>query len=177
MAREGKEIERPKRTIEIYRLDLLNYEPPDITFEVSCSGGTYIRTLCHDMGKALRCGACLKDLVRTKSGIFTLKESHPLEELKRMPHLEDILLSLDSALAHLPIVKIKERIRESVLNGMSIEVSGIQELSPPIKEKELVRVHNSKGSLLAIAQALFDIKDLKRIEREVVAFKPVRVLG
>ncbi|HEA47071.1 MAG TPA: tRNA pseudouridine(55) synthase TruB [bacterium] len=177
LAREGKEVERPKRTVEIYRLDLLDYEPPDITFEVSCSRGTYIRTLCHDMGKALGCGACLKDLVRTKSGIFTLKESHPLEELERMPHLEDIFLSLDSALAHLAIVKIKERIRESVLNGMPIEVSGIRELSLPIKGGELVRVHNSKGLLLAIAQALFDIKDLKRIEEEAVIFKPVRVLG
>ncbi len=188
LAREGKEVERPKRTVEIYRLDPLDYEPPDITFEVSCSRGTYIRTLCHDMGTILGCGACLKDLVRTKSGIFTLKESHPLEE----PNLDRYLVSMDKTLGHLPIVKIKERIRKSVLNGMSIEISGIRELSPPIKEKELVRVHNSKGALLAIAQALFevtgkdggersapsfDIKDLKRKKKEVVAFKLVRVLG
>lgn len=177
LAREGKEIERPKRTIEIYRLDPLDYEPPDITFEVSCSRGTYIRTLCHDMGKALGCGACLKDLVRTKSGIFTLEESHPLEELKKLSNLEKYLVSMNKALGHLSIVEIKEKVRESVLNGMPIEVSGIRELSPLIKGKELVRVHNSKGSLLAIAQASFDIKDLKKIEKEVVVFKPVRVLG
>jgi len=80
LAREGKEVERSKRTVEIYRLDLLNYEPPDITLEVSCSKGTYIRTLCHDVGKILGCGACLKSLRRTRSGIFTLKKSRSLEE-------------------------------------------------------------------------------------------------
>ena len=176
LAREGKRVERPRREIEIYNLNLLNYEPPEVTFEVNCSRGTYVRTLCHDIGKTLDCGACLKDLVRTKSGIFTLKESHPLEELKKLPNLERYLMSLDKALGHLPIVKVKERIRESVLNGMPIEASGIQELSSPIKGKELVRVHNSKESLLAVAQALFDIGAL-RVEKEVVAFKPVRVIG
>ena len=177
LAREGKEVERPKRTVEIYRLDLLNYEPPDITFEVSCSRGTYIRTLCHDMGKALGCDACLKDLVRTTSGIFTLKESRPLEELRRIPNLERFLVSMDKALVHLPIVRINEKTREFLLHGGPIGTSGIQELSSPVKKEELVRVHNTKESLLAIAKALFDIKDLKRIEKEVVALKPVRVLG
>lgn len=177
LAREGKRVERPKREVKIYNLNLLEYKLPDIIFEVNCSKGTYIRTLCHDMGKALGSGACLKDLVRTKSGIFTLKESHTLEELKKLPNLERYLMSMDKALRHLPIVKVKEGIRESVLNGMPIEASGIQELSPPIKGKELVRVHNSKESLLAIAQALFDIGALRKVEKKVVAFKPVRVLG
>ncbi len=177
LAREGKRVERLRREIEIYNLNLLNYEPPEVTFEVNCSRGTYVRTLCHDIGKTLDCGACLKALVRTKSGIFTLKESHPLEELKKLPNLERYLMSMDKALGHLPIVKVKERIRESVLNGGPIETSGILELSSPIKEKELVRVHNSENRLLVVARALFDIGDLKRIEKEVVAFKPVRVLG
>ncbi len=177
LARKGKEVERPKREVKIYNLNLLEYKPPDIIFEINCSRGTYIRTLCHDMGKALGCGACLKNLVRTKSGIFTLKESHTLEELKKLPNLKKYLMSMDKALGHLPIVKVKERVRESVLNGMPIEASGIQELSSPIKGKELVRIHNSKESLLAIAKALFDIGDLKRIEKEVVSLKPMRVIG
>ncbi len=177
LAREGKEVERPKRTIEIYRLHLLEYKPPDITFEVSCSKGTYIRTLCHDVGKILGCGACLKSLRRTRSGIFSLKESRPLEEFRRMPKFERFLVSMDKALVHLPIVKINGKTKESLLHGGPIGTSGIQELSSPIKEKGLVRVHDSKESLLAIAKALFDIEDLRRIGKEVVAFKPVRVLG
>jgi tRNA pseudouridine55 synthase len=176
LAREGKEVERPRRTVEIYGLDPLDYEPPDITFEVSCSGGTYIRTLCHDIGKALGCGACLKDLIRTKSSIFTLKESHSLEELKRMPNLERFLVSMNKALVHLPRVRVNEKTKESLLHGGPIGTSGIQELSSPVKKGELVRVHNTKESLLAIAKALFDIGDL-RIAKEVMAFKPVRVLG
>lgn len=177
LAREGKDVERPKRTIEIYRLILLDYEPPDITFEVSCSRGTYIRALCHDIGKSLGPGACLKDLLRTKSGIFALEKSHTLEELGRMPDLEEILISLDRALARLPIVKIKEKVRESILNGRPIKSSGILGLSSSIRGEALVRVHNSENQLLAIAKALFDIEDLRRVETEVVAFKPVRVLG
>lgn len=177
LAREGKEIERPKREVEIYNLNLLKYKPPDITFEVSCSKGTYVRTLCHDMGKALGPGACLKSLVRTKSGIFTLEESHTLEELRRMPDLEDILINLDRALAHLPLVKVREKAGESLLHGGSIGTSEILELTLPIRKEGLVRVHNSKESLLAVARALFDIGDLRRIEKEIVAFKPVRVIG
>ncbi len=177
LAWEGKRIERPKREVEVYNLKLLRIQPPDIAFEVSCSRGTYIRTLCHDMGKALGPGACLADLVRTRSGIFTLEESYLLEELKRMPDLEAILISRDKALAHLPIVKVEEKARESVLNGGPIETSGILELSLPIKREALVRVHNSKESLLAVAQALFDIGDLKGIEEEAIAFRPVRVIG
>jgi tRNA pseudouridine55 synthase len=176
LAREGKEVKRSKRTVGIYGLDLLNYEPPDITFEVSCSRGTYVRTLCHDMGKALGCEACLKDLVRTRSDIFILKESRPLEELRRIPNLERFLVSMDKALVHLPVVRINEKTRKSLLHGGPIGTSGIQELSVPVKKEELVRIHNTKESLLAIAKALFDIGDL-RIAKEVVAFKPVRVLG
>jgi len=177
LAREGKDVERPKRTVEIYRLELLDYEPPDITLEVSCSRGTYIRALCHDIGKALGPGACLRDLVRTKSGIFTLKESHTLEELKNMSNLEGLLISLNKALTHLPIVKVRKEIRESILNGGPIGTSGILGLSSPIRGEGLVRIHNSENRLLAIAKALFDIGDLKRIEKEIVAFKPVRVIG
>jgi tRNA pseudouridine55 synthase len=177
LAREGKSVERPKRAVEIYNLNLLEYKPPDITLKVSCSKGTYIRTLCHDIGKVLGCGACLKALVRTKSGIFTLEESHILEELRKMPHLEGILISMDSALAHLPIVRINEKTRESVLNGGPIEISGIQEIFSPIKGEEIVRIHNTENRLLAVARALFNIEDLKRIEKKVIAFKPVRVLG
>ena len=176
LAREGKEVERPGREVEIYHLNLLEYKPPDISLEVSCSKGTYIRTLCHDVGKILGCGACLKDLVRARSGIFTLKESHPLEELRRMPNLERFLISMDKALVHLPIVRINEKTREFLLHGGPIGTSGIQKLSSPVKKEELVRVHSTKESLLAIAKALFDIRDL-RIAKEVVAFKPVRVIG
>ncbi len=177
LAREGKRVKRPQREVEIYNLNLLEYKLPDIIFKVSCSKGTYIRTLCHDMGKALGSGACLEDLVRTKSGIFTLKKSYTLEELKKLPNLERYLMSMDKALRHLLIVKVKERIRESVLNGGPIGTSGILEFPLPIKGEELVRVHNSEKRLLAVARALFDIGDLKRIEKEVVVFKPVRVIG
>jgi len=84
---------------------------------------------------------------------------------------------MDKALVHLPIVRINEKTRESLLHGGPIGTSGIQELSLPIKEKELVRVHNSQDRLLAVARALFDIGDLKKVEKEVVVFKPVRVIG
>ncbi len=93
-AREGKEIERKERTVTVYDLRLVAFFPPDrVLFEVSCSRGTYIRTLCRDMGEALGCGASMSYLLRTRVGPFHLAEALSLEEIA--PHPLAHLLSLD----------------------------------------------------------------------------------
>lgn len=72
LARKGQEIEREPRLIHIYRFAITALEPPVATFDVTCGKGTYIRTLCHDLGRALGCGACMKSLRRVKCGTWTL---------------------------------------------------------------------------------------------------------
>ncbi|MDQ2808158.1 MAG: tRNA pseudouridine(55) synthase TruB [Chloroflexota bacterium] len=81
LARAGLEVERTPRPITIYTLDLLAYQPPDLTLQIECSKGTYIRSLAHDLGAALGCGAYLAGLIRTRHGPFTLAEAISLDDL------------------------------------------------------------------------------------------------
>ena len=84
LARLGKKIIPKKRKIYISYIKNIKLSPPQVFFEVECSKGTYIRSLCNDIGRALGCGAVLKDLRRTKSGKFSLKDAHTLDELKSL---------------------------------------------------------------------------------------------
>lgn len=78
LARKGKEVARTPRRITILELELLGGEGADYTIRVRCSKGTYVRTLCHDIGQVLGCGACMSSLRRTKAGMFTLGKPLPL---------------------------------------------------------------------------------------------------
>ena len=83
LARKGQEVQRPARTVTIYELELLGQDAQgDWLLRVLCSKGTYIRTLCHDMGQALGCGGCMSSLRRTMAAGFTLADSHTIEEVQ-----------------------------------------------------------------------------------------------
>lgn len=81
LARKGQEVERKPRFIHIYRMTLTAWAPPLATFDVLCTKGTYVRTLAHDIGQAVGCGACLDNLRRTESGTFHVKDALPLDEI------------------------------------------------------------------------------------------------
>jgi len=93
LARAGRVVDRPPRRVEIFRLALVGRDGPHLDLEVTCSKGTYVRTLAHDLGQRLGCGACLAELRRTASGSFTLAEATPLEEILES-RLEDVLIPL-----------------------------------------------------------------------------------
>jgi tRNA pseudouridine55 synthase len=101
MARRGEEIERPARLIHVYSLDLLSFSPPDASFRVECTKGTYVRTLAHDIGAALGPGGHLAALRRTRVGPFDLSEAIPLDALLALPTPASRLLPLPDALARL----------------------------------------------------------------------------
>jgi tRNA pseudouridine55 synthase len=82
MAREGEEVDLQPRKIQVYNLELLEWAPPEAVIDVYCSSGTYVRSLAHDLGEALGCGAHLVGLRRTKSGRFTLRDAVPLRKLR-----------------------------------------------------------------------------------------------
>jgi len=88
LARQGKEITRQSRKIFIYKFEIINFSLPNIDFFLSSSKGTYVRTLCHDIGKMLGCGGHLLRLRRVKSGSFSLDNSLTVEELKKMEREE-----------------------------------------------------------------------------------------
>ena len=84
LAREGKEIERKARKVQFYRIEILDLELPRVRMEVTCSKGTYIRTLCHDLGDKLGCGGCMERLERTRVGSFSREESITLSQVEAL---------------------------------------------------------------------------------------------
>ena len=82
LAREGKTVERKPRTVHFYEIEIKKIELPYIRLSVTCSKGTYIRTLCHDIGQKLGCGGCMEELIRTRSGNFDLEDSMTLAQVE-----------------------------------------------------------------------------------------------
>jgi tRNA pseudouridine55 synthase len=129
LARAGITVPRKSRKRWIYRLELIDWQPPVATIEVECSRGTYIRTLADDLGKLLGCGAMLKDLTRLSCGIFTIGDAVSLPQLEEAfarGHGERLLYPIDSVLGDLPAIVLDEAAAEAMKNGrpLSIEVVG-----------------------------------------------------
>ena len=111
LARQGKTVERKPRAITVYEMELLEQSAPDeFTLRVVCSKGTYIRTLCHDLGEYLGCGGCMAALRRTRSGSFSVENARRIGELTRADR--DALLPADtlfSAAASLTLTAAQEK--------------------------------------------------------------------
>ena len=145
LARKGKEVERRPRSITIYELELLEQvSDTDYRLRCVCSKGTYIRTLCHDIGQALGCGATLYSLQRTMAAGFTLNDAVTLEDVQEKG--EALLQPADSLFAHLPAYRISSAGKEKrVRNGN------------PITDADLAdgtyRVYGQDGAFLCLSQA------------------------
>jgi tRNA pseudouridine55 synthase len=118
-ARRGEEVERRPRRVTIHSLDLVDFDGVDrATLDVTCSGGTYVRTLIADLGEVLGCGAHLEDLRRTQAGIFTDADAVPLDELR-----VEALRPLVDAVGDLPRVEVDASDAERVAHGQALEVA------------------------------------------------------
>ena len=143
LARQGVEVERPPRPVEIYGLQLTAWEPPEFVLDVHCSPGTYVRSLAHDLGETLGCGACLSGLVRLSSGELTLEEAVPLDELSR-EMLPSLLLPLDTPLLRYPALNLTREAALAVCNGRAVDGPA------PQGEVELGRAYAPDGTFLAV---------------------------
>jgi tRNA pseudouridine55 synthase len=153
-AREGKEVPRQPRRVKIYELRRTGMEREGdrmrIDFEVLCSKGTYVRTLCADLGEWLGYPAHMSRLVRLQSGPFFLQDAVTLEELGEVAergNWEDVLISPDAALGHLPSLIVSSSARQGVLNGMPLQ------LEEPLDSRavgRLVRVYTEEGEFCAL---------------------------
>ena len=119
LARKGKTVERQPRPITIHELTLLSVEENDIRLRVRCSKGTYIRTLCKDIGEALGCGGCMAELRRVQAGEYTIDESVPLQVLLECEHPEEYLRQLDTMFRNYPAVTLTEKQEKRCRNGNS----------------------------------------------------------
>ena len=119
LARKGKTVERQPRPITIHELTLLGMEAEGIRLRVRCSKGTYIRTLCKDIGEVLGCGGCMAALRRVQAGEYTIAEAVPLEELLESENPEQHLRPVDSMFRNYPAVTLSEKQELRCRNGNS----------------------------------------------------------
>lgn len=128
LAREGKEVERKARPITIYELELLKEEHPEYEIRVTCSKGTYIRTLCHDVGQALSCGAVMTSLVRSRVGEFRLEDAKPLsalQELADQGRLQEAVIPVEEMFHALPAIQVSDGAQKALLNGNQLKRSEV----------------------------------------------------
>lgn len=130
LARQGIEVERSPRTIIIEDIQIIRLQLPEIEMIVRCSKGTYIRTLCHDIGERLGCGGCMESLLRTQVGPFTLEESVRLDEieiLRDAGRLNEIILAPDTVFSHLDAVLLTSEAERLVRNGNPLSPRMLQD--------------------------------------------------
>ena len=122
LARKGKEVERKPRTITIHKLECLSFARETATLRVACSKGTYIRTLCKDIGEALGCGGCMESLRRVAAGAYTIDEAIPLQTLIDAQSPETYLRPVDSMFTQYPAVTLTAKQETRCRNGNSFSI-------------------------------------------------------
>ncbi len=150
LARQGLEVERKPRPITIHEIEILDLDLTQRKFSmrVLCSKGTYIRTLCQDIGERLGCFAHMSALKRTKSGRFEEKDSLTLEEVEKRAKAEDFsfLVPVDQVFEELPPLYLSQRKAELMCHGVQVR-------TPGLTEGETYRVYDEKGNFLSISLA------------------------
>ena len=146
LAREGKEIARKARTIEVYDIRIRRFLPPDrVEMDIDCSKGTYIRTLCADIGKA--------ELLRTATGSFSLENAIRLDDLKALAEqerAEEALLTMQEALRDFPVIKIAEGSTKLLYNGGKIQEKYFTKQPKALQEDEIAAVYDFENHLVGL---------------------------
>ena len=151
LAREGKTVERKPRPVHFYEIEILDISFPLVRFRVTCSKGTYIRTLCHDIGEKLGCGAAMESLLRTKVGRFTLDDAITLaqtEEAVKKGTIESKILGIEEILAEYPRVCCTKEGDRLLANGNPL----VQALVDAQEKKGWIRMCSSEGSFAGVYQ-------------------------
>lgn len=154
LARQGIETERKKRKITIYSSEVTGYSPEtnEFSLEVTCSKGTYIRTLCHDIGEKLSCGACMASLVRTKVDFFSISEAYTLSQIREIyqaGEIGDILMPVDRVFQKfLAVVVLPDGIR-CLQNGNPLEDVWCK-VPPEAGDGSIVRMYDEEGRFYAL---------------------------
>ena len=143
LARKGREVERQPREIEIFELECLAFDGLTARLRVRCSKGTYIRTLCKDIGLALGCGGCMQELRRVNAGAYTIEEAVPLQELLETESPEKYLRHVDTMFTQYPAVTLSEKQERRVRNGNSFSTT---------LEPGTYRSYAANGEFLALSK-------------------------
>ena len=154
LAREGKVIERKARPVKILDIQILEIDLPKVRMEVSCSKGTYIRTLCHDIGEKLGCGGCMESLIRTRVSTFRIEDAKTLDEietLKQEGKLAELLIPIDAMFPFYPKITVKDDWKAFAKNGNPLDLKMLKEACGQDEETQ-VRLYDESGKFIAIYQ-------------------------
>ncbi|MDI6725999.1 MAG: tRNA pseudouridine(55) synthase TruB [Smithellaceae bacterium] len=180
-ARQGAPVEVPARAVEIHTLELIGVDLPYVTFTVSCSKGTYIRSLCHEIGEVIGCGACLWSLRRTRSGTFSLQNALPLEEVDDADFVasgRDFLISMADALPSLKSIEIDQFIEEGLKLGRQPSAGNLKNIHMPLFAKgDVIKFVAAGGGLVAVAETLYGTNDLASLPPGSQVARVLRVFG
>ena len=177
LARAGVTVERRARPVKIYEIAILEIDLPRVRMKVSCSKGTYIRTLCHDIGETLGCGACMESLVRTRVSFFRVEDSLRLSEIEALVQKEtgpfSFLHSVDSVFGQYKKAVVRQEYSKLLYNGNCLlETMMLPEAEQTLKdgfaaqtaeERELIRIYDEEGHFIGI------------YERGASGCKPVKI--
>ena len=143
LARKGKEVERKPREIEIFQLECLEFTGTEARIRVRCSKGTYIRTLCKDIGEALGCGGCMAQLRRVQAGSYTIAEAVPLQTLLETEDPEAYLRPVDTMFPQYPAITLTENQEKRCRNGNAFSVK---------LPDDTYRAYSASGEFLMLAK-------------------------
>ena len=171
MARKGITVERKARRITIYSLDIEKIELPLVTMRVRCSKGTYIRTLCEDLGKALGTGAAMQSLLRTRVGQFTLQEARTLDELEHIAKTEPeqllpLIRPVDSFFVDLPAASCSPDALRLLKNGNTLTTDEFRFLTAEEDPRKDFRAEEKDKTIEEAADLVFDTASLPGIQPE-----------
>ena len=165
LARAGKEVERPPRPVTIYELEVLEEAPAGFPQEedtwylrVRCSKGTYVRTLCHDIGQALGCGGCMSALRRTEAAGYTLDQAVTLEELQAGSDPAALLIPVDGCFGEYPAVTIGAEVLKKAKNGSPFSCAvadGTWRVYGP--DGEFLLLGRCAGGVMATIKSFFEV--------------------
>lgn len=167
LARQGITIERKARKVKIYEIQILEMNLPRVRFLVSCSKGTYIRTLCEDIGGKLGLPSCMESLVRTRVADFTLDQAYSLSEIEKLVKencAEEIVQKTDVVFKHDPAVMAKQKYEKILYNGNRMKPEFFYDYKEEYNDSN-IRVYDEKKNFIGIY----------KLDRERMDLKPIKI--
>jgi tRNA pseudouridine55 synthase len=153
-AREGRPVQKPARSVFIENIQVTRVKLPEIKFEVTCSAGTYIRSLCADIGKKLGCGGHLSRLTRTGSSGFSITgavETERLRQIQTSEELNQLLIPMAEAIGNMPAIFADTRLSEKIRHGRPLSADDL-EVSRQLPAAGLIRILDEKNRLIAVIE-------------------------
>jgi tRNA pseudouridine55 synthase len=180
LARRGQAVERQPVPVRVHSLELLEFASPFARLRTVCSKGTYARSLCDDIGRALGCGGHLHQLTRTRSGRFGMESAITLQELEAYAaegRLGEALIPMGEALSHLPALRVTPEAARLILHGGLIPAALVAQVPADLAPGTLVRVLGYRKQLLCLAELRLPSAEFPGAEPTRPALRTVRVFA